>query len=112
MAISILFAEDTNDTNKKAAISSILCKAAIVIEFPGKCYWWMLLFKRRLSCLWQLEKKMKLNFSCTFKNNDAYYIYAVGTWRVISVHGEDKNTFIFVAFYCIYACSKNTAKKK
>lgn len=38
MAISILFAEATNDTNKKAAISSILRKATIVIEFPGKCY--------------------------------------------------------------------------
>ena len=69
-AISITFAEAQlwiwNATNKKGAISSILCKAAIVIEFPVNCYWWMLLFKRRLSLLVTVWKEDGINFFLYF----------------------------------------------
>lgn len=62
--ISITFAEAEpripNATSKKAAISSLLCTVGIVIHFPVNCYWWMLLFKGRLSLLMTVWKKNTL----------------------------------------------------
>lgn len=69
-AISIRFAEAQlwtgNAINKKAAISSILCKAGIVIEFPVNCYWWMLLFKIRFSLLVTVWKEDEIKFCLYF----------------------------------------------
>lgn len=62
--------------------------------------------------LWQLENKTKWSFSSTFENNDAYCLYSICTLRVISVHGEDQNTFVSVALYFFLACSINIAKEE